>query len=34
MATKASVRWGWLKGLYLATIVVAGGYGLGIVLVP
>lgn len=29
-----SVRWGWLKFMYAYTIVGAGGYGLGMLLVP
>ncbi len=29
-----SVRWGWLKFMYIYTIVGAGGFGLGIVVVP
>jgi hypothetical protein len=29
-----SIRWGWLKGVYIATIVVAGGFGLGIIFLP
>ncbi len=29
-----SVRWGWLKFMYIYTIAGAGGFGLGIILVP
>ncbi len=29
-----SVRWGWLKFMYIYTIVGAGGFGLGIIAVP
>ncbi|MCX5637133.1 MAG: hypothetical protein NTX52_05505 [Planctomycetota bacterium] len=28
------VRWGWLKFMYIYTIVVAGGCGLGMIVVP
>ena len=34
MSEEINVRWGWLKGMYIYTIVVAGGFGLGIILVP
>ena len=29
-----NVRWGWLKFMYIFTIVVAGGFGLGIIFIP
>jgi hypothetical protein len=29
-----NIRWGWLKGMYWYTFIVAGGFGLGIVLFP
>ncbi len=29
-----AVRWGWLKGMYIYTIVGAGGVGLGILVMP
>ncbi len=29
-----SVRWGWLKFMYIYTLVGAGGFGLGIILIP
>ena len=32
--TNAKVRWGWLKFMYIYTIIGAGGLGLGIVFVP
>lgn len=32
--SKDNVRWGWLKAMYIFTIVVAGGFGLGIIIVP
>ena len=28
------VRWGWLKVMYIWTIVIAGGFGLGMILAP
>lgn len=31
---EANVRWGWLKGMYIYTIIGAGGFGLGIIIVP
>jgi hypothetical protein len=34
MAAPEGGRWGWLKVMYIVTIVVAGGYGLGIIFVP
>jgi hypothetical protein len=34
MASPKGVRWGWLKFMYIVTIVIAGGYGLGIIFVP
>jgi molybdopterin-binding protein len=32
MSKDINVRWGWLKGMYIYTIVGAGGVGLGIIL--
>jgi hypothetical protein len=29
-----NVRWGWLKFMYIFTIVVAGGFGLGVIFIP
>ena len=29
-----NVRWGWLKWMYIYTIVGAGGFGLGIIVIP
>ncbi len=29
-----SIRWGWLKFMYIYTVVGAGGFGLGIVAIP
>ena len=34
MSKELDVRWGWLKFMYIYTIVVAGGVGLGIIAVP
>jgi hypothetical protein len=34
MNTELNVRWSWLKGMYIYTIVCAGGFGLGIITMP
>jgi hypothetical protein len=34
MSKELKVRWGWLKGMYIYTILGAGGFGLGIILMP
>src|SRR4030042_6851544 len=34
MSKDANVRWGWLKFMYIYTIVGAGGFGLGIIVIP
>ena len=34
MPENITVRWGWLKGMYIYTIINAGGFGLGMVFVP
>ena len=34
MSQGNTVRWGWLKGMYIYTIVGAGGFGLGIIIIP
>jgi hypothetical protein len=34
MFMNSNVRWGWLKGMYIFTIIHAGGSGLGIILGP
>jgi hypothetical protein len=34
MSKDINIRWGWLKFIYIYTIVVAGGCGLGIILIP
>lgn len=34
MSKDINVRWGWLKIMYIWTIVGAGGFGLGIIIIP
>ena len=34
MSKDINIRWGWLKGMYIYTIVGAGGIGLGVILIP
>ncbi len=34
MSKELNVRWGWLKGMYIYTIVGAGGLGLGVIIMP
>ena len=34
MSKEMNVRWGWLKGMYILTIIHAGGSGLGMILMP
>ena len=34
MTEGLKVRWGWLKLMYIYTIVGAGGFGLGIIVIP
>lgn len=34
MENNASIRWGWLKTMYIYTIFVAGGFGLGMIFFP
>ena len=34
MAVDNNIRWGWLKFMYIYTIIGAGGFGLGIIVVP
>lgn len=34
MSKELKVRWGWLKGMYIYTIVVAGFLGVGIIVMP
>jgi len=34
MSKETQIRWGWLKFMYVYTIVTAGGFGLGMVFFP
>ena len=34
MTENFNIRWQWLKGMYWYTIIGAGGFGLGIILLP
>jgi hypothetical protein len=34
MSNRIKIRWGWLRFMYIYTIIAAGGFGLGIVIVP
>ena len=34
MSNDLKIRWGWLKFMYIYTIVGAGGIGLGIIVIP
>jgi len=34
MSKDMNIRWGWLKGMYILTIIHAGGSGLGMILIP
>jgi hypothetical protein len=34
LAVDNNIRWGWLKIMYIYTMVGAGGFGLGIIVVP
>jgi len=34
MSKEIKIRWGWLKFMYIYTIVGAGGFGLGMVFIP
>jgi len=34
MTSEFRIRWGWLKTMYGFTVLVAGGYGLGMIFVP
>ena len=31
MSEKTNIRWGWLMGMYIYTIVIAGFLGVGII---
>ena len=34
MAEQINIRWGWLKFMYIYTIIGAGVFGLGIIIIP
>ena len=34
MSREINVRWGWLKGMYVYTIIGSGGFGLGAIAIP
>ncbi len=34
MENNLSIRWGWLKVMYVFTLVMSGGIGLGMILIP
>jgi hypothetical protein len=34
MANDTFIRWNWIKGMYIYTIVGAGGFGLAVILIP
>ena len=34
MSTDTKIRWGWIKGMYIFTIIVSGLLGLGIIVLP
>jgi hypothetical protein len=34
MTKDTKIRWGWIKGMYVYTIIVAGLFGLGIIVIP
>ena len=34
MSKDIKIRWGWLKVMYIYTIVGAGGFGLGMIVIP
>ncbi len=34
MAENSDIRWNWIRGMYIYTIVGAGGFGLGIIYMP
>jgi hypothetical protein len=34
MSNEFNVRWGWIKGMYIYTIVGAGAFGLGMIVIP
>lgn len=34
MKPNSNIRWGWLKFMYIYTIIGAGGFGLGVIIMP
>lgn len=34
MSTDVNIRWRWLRGMYVYTLVGAGGFGLGMIFMP
>ncbi len=34
MPKEINVRWGWLKGMYIYTIIGSGAFGLGLIVIP
>ena len=34
MENNVSIRWGWLRAMYVYTLVVSGSVGLGMILLP
>ena len=34
MSKDINVRWGWLKFMYIYTLLGAGGFGLGLIVIP
>jgi hypothetical protein len=34
MSKDTKIRWGWIKGMYIYTIIGAGSFGLGIIVIP
>ncbi len=34
MSESANVRWGWLRFMYIYTIIGAGGFGVGMIFIP
>ena len=34
MTRNNNIRWGWLKGMYIYTIIGAGGFGVGVIIMP
>ena len=34
MSEDVNIRWGWIKGMYIYTVIAAGLFGLGIIVIP